>query len=91
MHITKKKSLVKSIPKDFSYFYVEFDENDGFCQILENSFPRNFAIDTLGGIMHLDPLRMQQKVSPDQERKNVSAFLERWKEHDWTLALDEWA
>lgn len=47
--IKKGKGLRQSIPKGFDYFYIEW-EGGGFAQIIEtNSFPKDFALDTIAG------------------------------------------
>jgi hypothetical protein len=86
---TRGKGLRRTIPKGFSYFNVEWDDG-GFAQIIENqSFPKDFAADTIAGMMELDPLRFnRKKKAADYDRAAVLEFLGRWKEFDWTASLD---
>jgi len=86
---TRGKGLRRTIPKGFSYFNVEWNEG-GFAQIIENeSFPKDFAFDTIAGMMELDPLKFnRKKKAADNDRGAVLDFLNRWKEFDWTVALD---
>ena len=86
---TKEKGLRRTIPKGFSYFNCEF-EDGGFAQIIETSaFPKDFALDTIAGMMQLDPVRFKRKQRPqDGDKAVVLSFAKRWKEFDWTLELD---
>ncbi len=85
------KGLRHTVPKGFPYFNVEWS-GGGFAQIIENdakSFPKDFGVDTIAGMMELDPLRFNRKSkAADYDRKDILNFLQRWKEFDWTLALD---
>ena len=87
------KGLKQTIPVNFNYFYVEWSTNNGFAQIIENNhFPADFGVDTLAGMLNMDPIRFQrqtQHTSPEKEKKLVLQFLEKWKPVDWTLELDE--
>jgi len=52
-------------------------------------FPRDFGIDTVGGMMECDPMRFQRRSpSRDGDRGEILQFCEKWKEFDWTLELD---
>jgi hypothetical protein len=95
---TSVKPLTSVIPKNFPYFYVEWGNvatsaNTGYAQIIESAdFSPDFGLDTLAGMMELDPIRLQRKhhhFSLDQERQGIADFLAKWKAFDWTLALDE--
>ena len=87
---TRGRGLRHTVPKGFSYFNVEWD-GGGFAQIIENrSFPKDFAADTIAGMMELDPLRFnRKKKAADYDKGAILDFLKRWKEFDWTIALDE--
>ena len=54
------------------------------------SFPRDFGIDTIAGMMELDPVRFQRRQrSSDGDRKSaILKFCDKWKPFDWTLELD---
>ena len=86
---TREKGLRRTIPKGFSYFNCEFADG-GFAQIIETSnFPRDFALDTIAGMMQLDPVRFKRKQKPkDGDKAMVLSFSRTWKEFDWTVELD---
>jgi hypothetical protein len=94
---TFQKPLKSVLPKHFPYFHVEWgnvatSSSTGFAQIIESSdFRHDFGLDTLAGMMDLEPIRMQrkQKFSYDEEKRGIADFLAKWKEFDWTLKLDE--
>lgn len=84
---SRQKPLFRSIPShpNFSYFYVEFgDEEDdavtGYVQMIESrSFPKDLGIDTIAGMMHMEPLRFRNRESPGYSEQSVIAqFRERW-------------
>lgn len=85
------KGLRRTIPKKFPYFFLEYEQGRGYAQLIEsNVFPREFGVDTISGMMELDPIRVKrkEKSSTEQERQYVLKFLEKWKSHDWTKQLD---
>jgi len=95
---SKAKGLRQTIPtkRGFHYFHVEWGVGDnggdgGFVQMIETeSFPKDFALDTIAGMMDLDPVRMKRKrKASDEDRSMVLDFVARWKKFDWTLTLDE--
>lgn len=52
-------------------------------------FPRDFGIDTIGGMMDCDPLRFQRQApSRDCDRGEILQFVEKFKAFDWTIELD---
>jgi hypothetical protein len=91
-----QKPLKTVIPKDFPYFSVFWSSistspSTGFAQIIEAAnFRHDFGLDTLAGMMDLDPIRFQrkQKFSYKEERKSIADFLSSWKSVDWTVDLD---
>lgn len=86
---TKGKGLRRSIPKKFPYIHVEWDDG-GFAQIIESSaFNKDFALDTIAGMMGRNSLRFDRKRTvPDDGRSSVLAFCARYKKYDWTYELD---
>lgn len=69
----------------------------------EANFPRDFGVDTLAGILGVDPPSFGGRgrglgagrwggrggaAAVEEERKLVMAFLEKWKAFDWTSELD---
>jgi hypothetical protein len=94
---TSQKPLKAVVPKKkFPYFYVEWGNvatspTTGCAQIIESSdFRHDFGVDTLAGMMKVDPIRFQRKrkFSHEEEQQGIATFLEKWKHHDWTLQLD---
>jgi hypothetical protein len=52
-------------------------------------FSRDFGIDTISGMMELDPVRFQRRQrSSDGDRSAILKFCDKWKPFDWTLELD---
>jgi len=99
MYTTATKGLRQTIPKKFSYFYLEYSNNgNGFAQIIESPsssssvrvFPKDFAVDTIAGMLKLDPIRFRRKERSNDaaEKHAIHEFLEKWKPFDWTLQLD---
>jgi hypothetical protein len=91
---TTNKGLRGTVPnQNFNYFFVEWEPNAGFCQIIESQqFPKDFGVDTIAGMLQMDPLRFrrkQQRQSHQEEKQMVLDFLEKWKSVDWTLELEE--
>jgi hypothetical protein len=91
---TTNKGLRGTVPnQNFNYFFVEWEPNVGFCQIIESQqFPKDFGVDTIAGMLQMDPLRFrrkQQRQSQQEEKQTVLDFLEKWKSVDWTLELEE--
>eukprot|EP00550_Attheya_septentrionalis_P011020 CAMPEP_0198305910 /NCGR_PEP_ID=MMETSP1449-20131203/58149_1 /TAXON_ID=420275 /ORGANISM="Attheya septentrionalis, Strain CCMP2084" /LENGTH=440 /DNA_ID=CAMNT_0044008455 /DNA_START=70 /DNA_END=1392 /DNA_ORIENTATION=- len=74
---TKEKGGVRySIPKGFPYFNIEW-LSGGFAQMIETaSFPKDFGVDTIAGMMDMEPLSFnrKRKSSHDEERKAVIEF-----------------
>lgn len=93
---TAGKGLRRTIPANFSYFYVQygdvFNSNAaGMVQIIEgHTFPRDFAINTVLGMMRQDPLRFRHKVKDNErhEKEEIQKFLSKWRDFDWTQELD---
>ncbi|KAL7491046.1 hypothetical protein ACHAWT_000536 [Skeletonema menzelii] len=53
------------------------------------SFRNDFGIDTIAGMMELDPVRFQRRQrSADGDRSAILKFCDKWKPFDWTLELD---
>lgn len=100
MHTTAAKGLRRTVPKNFSYFYLEYSNNgDGFAHMIESPslssssgrvFPKDFAANTIAGMLKLDPIRFRRKERSNDaaEKQAIHEFLEKWKPFDWTLQLD---
>lgn len=87
---TRDKGVRRTIPKGFPYFNVEWSHG-GFAQIIEKqSFSKDFGLDTIAGMMELDPMKFKRKNrAPNDDRNAMRTFLDGWKGFDWTLSLDE--
>jgi hypothetical protein len=92
-----QKPLSAVIPKGFPYFFVEWGKIStspsatGYAQIIESeSFQHDFGLDTVAGMLDLDPVRLQRKqtYSHEEERKQIADFLKQWDRVDWTKELD---
>lgn len=79
---TSQKGLRRSIPAQMPYFYLEYGVRASMAQIVEERFPKDFAVDTLAGMLEMDPIRFRSKDS--NEREYARKFLEEWKVYDWT-------
>ena len=94
---SNSKPLGSLIPKKFPYFYIDWgnissSESTGYAQIIESSgFPRDFGLDTLAGMMELDPVRLRRKSKfpKDTEKKFIADFLAKWKSFDWTQQIQD--
>ncbi|GKY98813.1 hypothetical protein MPSEU_000837400 [Mayamaea pseudoterrestris] len=91
MATTSTKGLPACVPKNFSYIYMEYDQQQGYVQMIESrDFPKDFAVDTIAGMIQEDPMRFRRKlkVAHEEERAVMLSFLDKWKTFDWTLQLD---
>lgn len=98
MKVSQNKPLSSVIPKGFPYFSVEWGNMassptaTGYAQIIESpSFRHDFGVDTVAGMLELDPIRLrrQQKYSHEEERQQIKDFLTLWDKVDWTKELDK--
>ncbi|KAL7426725.1 hypothetical protein ACHAXM_000558 [Skeletonema potamos] len=69
------------------------DDNNGSVGMSASGgskcFSRDFGIDTISGMMELDPVRFQRRQrSSDGDRSAILKFCDKWKPFDWTLELD---
>jgi hypothetical protein len=96
LNTTSQKPLKSVIPKNFPYFYIDWgnistSKATGYAQIIESSdFRHDFGLDTVAGMMELDPIRFQRKkkFSYEEERQGIADFLAKWEKVDWTKELD---
>jgi Protein similar to CwfJ C-terminus 2/Protein similar to CwfJ C-terminus 1 len=89
---TRDKGLRRTIPNGFAYFYMEYESNGGYAQMIESrSFPKDFGVDTIAGMLQQDPIRMRRprETSVEDESRLIVQFLEQYQPFDWTLHLDE--
>jgi len=93
-----QKPLQSVVPKRFPYFHIDWGNiatttTTGYAQIIESSeFPRDFGLDTLAGMMEVDPVRFQRKAkfAKDLEAKLVAEFAVKWKSFDWTQRITDY-
>lgn len=97
LKVSTQKPLSSVIPKGFPYFFVEWGNiatsptATGYAQIIESeSFRHDFGLDTVAGMLELDPVRLQRKqsYSHEEERQQIADFLKLWEKVDWTKELD---
>jgi len=96
---TLQKPLRSVLPKRFPYFCVDWGNlatarngTTGCAQLIESSgFPKDFGLDTMAGMMELDPVRFRRKERfPNGfEARLVAEFGEMWKAVDWTQKLED--
>ena len=99
--MNSQKTLRNAVPKGFPYFYCGWN-GGGYVQLIEgeddglggsgesgrNKY-RDFGLDTVAGMMGLDPYKMRKKAGWGSDEKSaIVQFCERWKEVDWTVELD---
>ncbi len=97
MKTSNEKPLRSVIPKKFPYFSIDWgnissSNSTGYAQIIESSeFPRDFGLDTLAGMMELDPVRFHRKKKFPQgfETELIAKFVDKWKSFDWTQRLED--
>lgn len=97
LQTSSTKQLRSVIPKKFPYFSIDWgnissSNSTGYAQIIESSgFPRDFGLDTLAGMMEVDPIRFNRKskFAKGFEAKLVTDFSAKWKSFDWTRRLED--
>ena len=97
LKVSTQKPLSSVIPKGFPYFFVDWGKiatsptATGYAQIIESeSFRHDFGLDTVAGMLELDPIRLQRKQNHgyEEERQQIADFLKHWEKVDWTKELD---
>jgi Protein similar to CwfJ C-terminus 2/Protein similar to CwfJ C-terminus 1 len=98
--ITAAQPVHRVVPARYPYFYVQWSSTKvsestptGYAQLIESfSFPRDFGLDTIAGMLREDELvrfRRRRCQNDERDRQEILQFLTKWKPHDWTLTLDE--
>lgn len=88
---TREKGLLRSIPKNFPYFHVEFGINGGYCHLIENDlkFKYFFGREVIGDVLELPKnLLKDRKEEETVEKKNVYDFCQKFQNFDWTSVLE---
>uniref|UniRef100_A0A0N5BMA2 CwfJ_C_2 domain-containing protein n=1 Tax=Strongyloides papillosus TaxID=174720 RepID=A0A0N5BMA2_STREA len=84
-----KKDVRNVIPKNFSYFTIDFGLQSGFVHVIEDdeTFSSSFAHEILCGMLDLDSKywRNMSYTSMEQQIKKRDAFKQQWfNGFDWT-------
>lgn len=84
---TGNKGLLRSVPKDFPYFHVEFGLKKGFVHVIdgESRWKSNFDVDIIRGMFGLPEDRHScHKHDSIATTKEVANFALEWVPFDWT-------
>lgn len=84
-----KGNIKNVIPKNFSYFIIDFGLQNGFVHVIEDdeTFPSSFAHEILCGMLDLDSKywRNMNSISSEKQIKKCDAFKRQWFDgFDWT-------
>lgn len=86
---TKDKGLRRTVPSHLEYFYINWGDNhEGFAQIIETKFPKDFGADVIASMLEVEPLRLrkqQPSLSLVDEKHRILDFLGKYKDYDWTV------
>ncbi|KAK5969035.1 CWF19 protein 2 [Trichostrongylus colubriformis] len=86
------KDLRRQIPKNFSYFAVDFGLNNGYAHVIEHteSFPSSFAHEIIAGMMDLpaNKWRTRKPQSFKEVKDKCDAMKAAWEPYDWTKKID---
>lgn len=88
-----RRGIRKTVPEKFEYFMVQFGMKTGMAHVIESQkdFSKLFGKEVIAGILKLPIERYvfkQERKSVEEEKKQVSEFLEHWIKFDWTVKLD---
>jgi Protein similar to CwfJ C-terminus 2/Protein similar to CwfJ C-terminus 1 len=78
------KTVRTSVPKQFPYFYVEYDDSPrGYILMIESSkFPKDFGMDTIASMLHIDPIRFRshnKQLSQQEDGHVISSFMRKYE------------
>ncbi|KRX06794.1 hypothetical protein PPERSA_11439 [Pseudocohnilembus persalinus] len=87
----EKGGIMKQIPQNFPYFYVDFGLSYGYAHVIENEaeFSKNFAHEIIATIMKLElpnvlnPKKLDKNEIFDKKIK----FQKVWEPYDWTKMI----
>eukprot|EP00727_Mastigamoeba_balamuthi_P005807 m51a1_g1846 hypothetical protein (790) ;mRNA; f:583903-586342 len=81
---TRGRGLHRSIPKDFPYFFVDFNGEGGFVHVVEDEgkFPHYFGRSVVAGMLELGPesYLKPRRSSPQEEAQAVQRFARQWEQ-----------
>jgi len=87
----EKGGIRKQIPKNFPYFFIDFDTTFGYAHVIEKTkdHNRNFAHEIIGSLLKVEKsMTMFPKPFSRNELVDLKEkFLDRWSDYDWTKAL----
>jgi len=87
----EKGGIRKQIPKNFPYFYIDFDTTYGYAHVIEKTkeYNRNFAHEILGSLLKVDKsmTMFPKKYSRDELLEVKDEFLDKWADFDWTKMM----
>uniref|UniRef100_M4B4G8 Cwf19-like C-terminal domain-containing protein n=1 Tax=Hyaloperonospora arabidopsidis (strain Emoy2) TaxID=559515 RepID=M4B4G8_HYAAE len=96
---TSKGGVRKHVPPMFPYFHIGWctqERKSGYAHVIEdeNKFPRDFGVDVVAGMLDVTPPNYGRREggnrrSLDDDKRDVIAFLQKWKPHDWTRELED--
>lgn len=88
---TRGRGIVKSIPKGFPYFHVEFGISGGYAHVIEDEskFSHLLGRQVVCGLLKRNANEAQlRSVHLEQEKKTVLQFVDQFQRFDWTVELD---
>jgi hypothetical protein len=70
---TRGRGIVKSVPRDFPYFHVEFTMNGGYAPVIENEkkFRYYFGREVLGDVLDLQESLTKEREVEEQEERDI--------------------
>jgi len=87
----EKGGIRKQIPKNFPYFFIDFDTTYGYAHVIEKTkeYNRNFAHEIIGSILKIDKsmTMFPKKYSRDELLDIKDEFLDKWVDFDWTKIM----
>jgi hypothetical protein len=91
---TTDSGLNSCIPSNFPYFHVEFGYKNGYVHVIddEESWDRRFGRSVLASLSGADTVEIYRRAQRDSNASQASqkdAFLQNWREFDWTQQLDQ--
>eukprot|EP01090_Pellita_catalonica_P015249 TRINITY_DN4088_c0_g2_i1.p1 TRINITY_DN4088_c0_g2~~TRINITY_DN4088_c0_g2_i1.p1 ORF type:complete len:313 (-),score=54.96 TRINITY_DN4088_c0_g2_i1:62-1000(-) len=87
-----KGGLLKSVPRGFPYFYVDFAAQGGYAHVKDDrrDFKQSFAREVIAGILQLpaENWAHRRRRGFEQGRQAALKFIKGWEKFDWTVHLD---
>lgn len=86
------RKLNQKIPKNMSYFAVEFGLSGGYAHVIENEgqWSKTFGLDIMAGLLKKDAeIIKRERTDIAQERRLADMFKAGFEPFDWTKALQQ--